>query len=243
MNSPLMNKFFIFILLLIGVLFLARISFVLLGLLMPFVIGFIIAIIANPLKKRLQSIGLPRAIAALLSILIIIAVLMAFLYLLFNVAKTGILSFEKYSDQIIETVTTNFKQSYLNIQSHYPKLLAKDYQSFVADLRDGGILSLKGLNFRTTIFSVARSLPSSLIFLIFTLMSSYYFCLDFNRIKEFFKLKLQASHFADKLAGEFRKSIKLGIGSWLKAQLVIMSISFVLSAVFFTIFRDRKSVV
>lgn len=237
MNSPLMNKFFIFILLLVGVLFLARISFILLGLLMPFVIGFIIAIIANPLKKRLQDMGVPRAIAALISILVIVAVLFIFLYLLFNLAKTGILSIEKYSDQIIETVTSNFKQSYINIQSHYPKLLTKDYQSFIEDLRDGGILSLKGLNFGTTIFSVARSLPSSIIFIIFTLMSSYYFCLDFNKIKEFIKVRLQASHLADKLAGDFRESIKLGLGSWLKAQIVIMSVSFVLSAIFFTLFK------
>ncbi len=237
MNSPLMNKLFIFILLIFGVFSLVRFSFVLLGLLMPFVIGFFIAIIANPLKKRLSKLGFPGALASLTSIILIFASLILLIYMIFNLARAGISFAGSYIDLMVEFFSTSFKDIYYNLQSHYPNLITKSFEGFLLDIQDGGLLSLKEFDFGGKIFTAARILPSSLIFLIFTLMSSYYLSSDYDKFMDYLKEKLDKYRWSQNIIVDFNKSVNIGLRSWLKAQLVIMGISLVLSIFLFILIR------
>ncbi|NLY36305.1 MAG: AI-2E family transporter [Tissierellia bacterium] len=233
MNSPLMNKLFIFILLLFGLFALLRLSLVLLGILMPFVLGFIIASIANPLKKRIEKFGIPNAPAAFLSIVLILGIIFLFFYLLFSIAKSGFVSAEKYLTLMIESFSITFKNIYTTLQTQYPKIITKEFETFMVDLQGGGLISLEKFNFGGKIFSFAKSLPSSLVFIIFTFMSSYYLSASYEEIMGFIHKRLLSYNWTKNIAGDFKESIRIGLGSWLKAQFIIMGISLVISTVFF----------
>lgn len=233
MNSPLMNKLFIFILLIFGAFAILRFSLVLLGILMPFVLGFFIAFIANPLKNKIRKLGVPNAPAAFLSIVLILAIVFLFFYLVFSIARSGFISAEKYLAMMFESFTITVKNIYATLQAQYPRLITKDFETFMLDVQGGGLLSIKEFNFGGKIFSFAKTLPSSFVFIIFTFMSSYYLCASYDEIMGFIREKLQTFNFTKDIAKDFKESIKLGLGSWLKAQLVIMSISLVIATAFF----------
>lgn len=233
MNNPIMNKFIVFILLLIGLIIVVRFSFLLIGILMPFVLGFIIATLANPLKKRIEKLNIPSRPSAFLSIVLIIAVIVLFFYLLFTLAKSGFHSIEQNLSLVIDSFSNTSRNIYSTLQKQYPRLITSDFSVFVSNLQDGGLLSLKEFNFSGKVFSFARGLPSSLIFIIFTFMSSYYFSAGYDKIMGFLRKKILYFDSSKEIINSFRISIKLGLGSWFKAQLVIMSFSFLISSIFF----------
>lgn len=235
MNNPLMNKFFIFILLLIGVVFLYRISFVILGLLMPFILGLIIAALANPLKKKLEEMGIKGALSSIFSLLVLFIVIGLFVYLLAVIARSGIATAGDYTSQMVSSFSTSLKNTYSTLKAQFPSLLPEDYNSFIEGLKGGGLLTLNGLDFSTRIFAVAKSLPSMLIFIIFTLMSSFYFSLEFETILDFLKERIMVIGWIDRTLRNFRKSAKLGLASWFKAQLYIMSATSLISISFFLV--------
>lgn len=237
MNSPLMNKLFIFILLSFGAFFLLRLSFVLMALIMPFILGFLIAAIANPVKKRIEKFGVPRSLSAFFAIVLMLGVVFLFFYLLFFIAKSGFISVEKYISLMADSFTGSVRNVYRTLQIQYPRLITKDFNTFMSDLQGGGLLSLNEFNFGGKIFSFAKSLPSTLVFIIFTLMSSYYLSTSFDEIIGFIRKRILTFDWAQNLVGDFKASIRLGLVSWLKAQLVIMSISFIISTIFFTFLK------
>lgn len=237
MNNPIMNKFLIFILLLIGAFFLLRISFVLLGLIMPFILGFLLAALANPLKKKLEQMGLPPAMASFFSLFFIFVLAGLLIYLLFALARSGVSFAGDYTSKMLGSFTQSLRNTYSTLQNQYPSLLPQDFDAFVESLKGGGILTLRQFDFSTRIFAMAKGLPSMLIFLLFTLMSSFYFSMGYEQILRFLKDKVMVFSWVEGLLQSFRSSAKLGLRSWFKAQLYIMSVTSLTSTIFFLLIK------
>ena len=237
MNNPLMNKFLIFVLLLIGIVFLFRISFVLLGLVMPFILGFLIATLANPIKKKLQDLGLHHSFASFVSLFLLFVLVGALIYLILSIAKSGIVTVGDYSSQMAKSLSGSLRNTYIIFKTRFPSLLPQDYETFMESLKGGGILTLRGFDFGDRIFAVAKGLPSMLIFVIFTLMSSFYFSLEYDSIVDSLKKRIMSISWVEKVIRNFKSSARLGILSWFKAQLYIMSVTSITSIVYFLLLR------
>lgn len=199
----------------------------LLPLLMPFVIGMIIAVIfRKPIDFIQGKMKINRAIISIF-ILILFYGLLGLMASLIGFRVFTFLSNLFYSlPELYEnTVLPAIEQVIDNVMGHFPEL--EGYlQEFLDNINDSIFSFLKDAS-STVVGTIARfaaSLPTLLINFIFTIVSSFFFTIDYYRISRFLTLQFK---------GERRDMIlKLknnGIGTlgkFIRAYSAIISITF-----------------
>lgn len=200
---------------------------------LPFIIGWLISVIIEPLVILLnKKLKIYRGIASFISV---IAFLVVGGLLISSLGGVLISELTRLSDRLPDiTVKTNELITYIDtkLEPFYINILPNTrasisdslYNLFNSLIRYIGVLGTSTMNFLTAI-------PNFMLFLLFTLLSAFFISKDKREIYKFIR-----AHIPDRLLRSekikiLRDDLLLAILGYIKAQLILMVITFILSVV------------
>lgn len=213
---------------------------------LPLVIGWILAILANPLVRLMEKrFRIVRRHGSMLIIITAIALVVLVLYLI--IARLG--------GEIVGFIYA-FPETYVRMGEEFTQI-GKNLSGVYAQLPDGlqaGLASL-GTQFdsymgtiveeigRPTVTAAgnfAKNLPSYLLGVVFVILSAYFFIADRERIMKFFRENVPEN--VQKTFLIATDSIKNAVGGYFKAQFKIMGVVFLILLVGFAVLGIRFAV-
>ena len=195
---------------------------------MPFVVGWIVSLIANPLVKLLETkMKIMRKYSSVLIIVLVLGVLVGGGYL--AVVKIGgqLIAFVEQVPDMYEQIGDNIKNFTDNMSGLYERF-PDGMKSYLITLGDsmgetiGTVVSSIGRPTVTASVNFAKNIPAFLIAMIFTILSAYFFLVEREMIIATGN-KITPKGIKEKwhlVAG----SLKGALGGYIKAQGKIMII-------------------
>lgn len=191
----------------------------------PFVIGWIIALIASPVVRFFEEKLKVRRKGA--SVIVIVAVLAAVISIVYTAASILIregISFINELPMLLEGIKAEFIQVGANLQGIYNRL-PKDMQNTLnnigIEMSDffGGMMEDAGTPTFEAVGNVARQLPDIFLGTIMCILSAYFFVADKNYMSD-----AMQRFVPDSIRYRFnliRRSFRKAVGGYFKAQLKI----------------------
>lgn len=210
----------------------------LLPLLMPFIIGLVIAVIFRRLIDYIEKkTRIKRSFVSIIILIIFYGVLVLILSIIGAKVFTFLKDvFGQLPDLYIYTIEPALEEITYNFMEQFPDL--KPYiEEFILNISDTLFAFIKNASSTviSTITGLAGKLPSLLIKLIFTIVSSFFFTIDYYKISDFVIRQFK---------GERRKMVLRlkdnGIGTiakFIRAYSAIISITFLELSIGFWILR------
>lgn len=204
----------------------------LLGFFMPFVIGWGIALIANPLVRILERrLKIVRRHSSVLIIIIVLGLIIGLLYLAISRLYVELFGFAKALPILLQDAVRDVNGAMTN--AHYlleflPDTLQGSVQQFSSNLGDyiGTFVSKAALPTVEIAGSLAKGIPNALVNTIITIFSAYIFIAEQDQIMIWFH------QYAPKFVLRYMKYLKRDarslIGGYFLAQFRIM---FVVAAI------------
>lgn len=192
---------------------------------LPFVVGWIIALIAGPLVRFCEEkIKLHRKTGSAFVIIVIIGLVVLLFYLLGAKLVQQVVGLINELPQIWESAEEDFQDIGKNFSMIYDKL-PLDAQKNISNISTqigtymGNILSEIGTPTITAAGNFAKQVPSILIGIIMTLLSSYFFVAEREQISKWFYQTMPRSI----LSGYelLKRGLVKAVGGYFKAQLKI----------------------
>lgn len=205
----------------------------LLTLFMPFFVGWIISLIANPLVKVLDKrLKIVRKTGSAIVIVLVLAVVVLILY----GAISGVAGQVKRFTADIPTMAESAKSDYSEVEDNVLAMISKlpkdirvkltDATDKISDYVMDAISSIGKEGIKGTAGSVVASIPSILIGVIVGLLASYFFIAEKENLEE-----IIYSHSSESMKKQYR-AIKVQLfdvlGGYFKAQLKIMAVVYVI---------------
>lgn len=186
---------------------------------MPFVIGWIIAMIANPLVRLLERrLKIVRRHSSMMIIIAVLAATVGLLYLIMSKLITEAISFSKDLPMLYEMASDQIS----NLFQILPSGLQTSIDQFMDHIGEYGSLLLQKFAPPTVEVAgnLAKGIPGALVYSIITILSSYFFIAERDSIIEF------ARRFMPREAGKYfmflKKDVRHLIGGYFLAQFKIM---------------------
>ncbi|WP_459129039.1 AI-2E family transporter [Guggenheimella bovis] len=220
MDNPFINKLLAIVV--GGILIFA---FVFLGLwfvnlFMPFIIGFLIASLAKPFKRALVKTKLPKTFAAVVAVILVIAIIGGLFFFLGKAVGGQIAKISSNIYGLGNKLSSVIEASYNELQKQYPSVIKDSYQTFLTKISPK--LADSVLPSGGSLFQFAKTLPGTAFYILISIISSFFISIEYDRIVEFFRRFFKKQPIVGKIARRLKKSASFGIGSWVKAQLVVM---------------------
>lgn len=236
----------VFLLTVLGIVAGVFLGFKFLRFFMPFVIGWFIALIANPLVRMLEKrLKVARKHTSMLLIIAVLAGIIGGVYLVGVKAVEETKSFMDQAPEIYGGIKEDFRDVEINL-SKLIKELPEDVQDGINDFQDRigefsgdaiGKVSEITVNYAG---DFAKNLPSILIAIIFTILSAYFFIADRDRILEFGRENTpQMIQQKWRLLSDSFKNV---FGGYFKAQFKIMAVIGVILFIGLLILRVRFAI-
>lgn len=207
----------------------------------PFVAGWIIALIAGPLVRFFEEkIKLKRKAGSAFVIIVVIGLVVLVLYLLGAKLVEEIVGLINALPELWESTEEDFAEIGNKLNVIYSKL-PKDVQDSITGITEqigsyvGDLFGKISTPTITAVGNFAKQLPSILIGIIMTLLSSYCFVAERNMINEWFQKTMPKSLLTR--YGILKRSLVKAVGGYFKAQLKIEIWMYLLLVVGFTILR------
>lgn len=192
---------------------------------MPFIIGYIISLIASPLVRFLEEkLKIKRKAV---SAFVIIAVLAGVILLVYGVGAKLIRETDDFVNELPalwQNVEAQFNAVGSNLDGLYKKLplgirerlvnIGNELESYFSVF-----ISSIGTPTFTAVGNFAKQLPDIFMAFIMTLLSSYFFVADKSYMSEFMEKYMPSSVYSH--VGLIRRSFTNAIGGYFKAQLKI----------------------
>jgi len=204
----------------------------------PFLIAFLLAsIIEPPIKLMVKFLKLPRKLAAVISMLLMFFTVGSLLTLLITKLVNEIIivagQLPGYYNELTETLISKGTDIYLWL----PKGITDNIGSVISNISkaliDLSTSLVKGA------FATAFSLPGAVVFIFATILSTYFIASDRDRIIAFIKGQLPAEWI--RRISNVKNDLFSGMFGYIRAQLIIMSITFVELFIAFSIMRIKFS--
>lgn len=193
---------------------------------MPFVIGWVIAMIANPLVRWLEKrVKIVRRHSSIAIVILVLAGIMGFSYLLISRLVHEAVSFAEDLPELYTAVLTETEALLVRFDSLFrlvPKNVQQNMQEMAGNV--GQMISALAQNFAAPTVeaagSVAKAIPSVLVYTVVTILSSYFFIAEQDKLWEFWRnyLPERVSRYLLYLRGD----VKRLIGGYFSAQFKIM---------------------
>ena len=199
---------------------------------MPFVVGWIIATIANPLvrffEKRLKIV---RKHGTAIVIVLVLAVIVLISYGIIGKIVTEAMEFVKDFPTYMESIKADYTEISENMNElidKLPKGISKQVDSFTDGLGDIGAKLVKGISAPTfgALGQAASHVPSILIGIIFGFLASYFFIADRELIYGWIG-KHVPQDTKEKGIRAFGE-VKNVVGGYFKAQFKIMFVVYII---------------
>jgi sporulation integral membrane protein YtvI len=194
--------------------------------LIPFILAFAISILIDPMVSFLtKRLKLSRSLASIVSVFLILCFLGLIIVFIISRLIAEIVNLSvtlpKYTAEFYSNLNGLIKKGtdiYLGLPAEVSKSLGSATQNLSSYL-------VKAINsFLAGIYNAAASIPNMIVFILVTILSTYFFCSDKTKVYNFF-----ASRLPNKLI-EGIQNIKgnmfQALFGYIRAQLILMSITF-----------------
>lgn len=206
---------------------------------MPFIIGAIIALIANPLVRFLERrIKIVRRAGSAFVIVLTIAVIVSISYIIIAMLVEQIVGFAGNLPDLWKSVSATIAQitkSYDIYLARMPLVLREWVAGIFASFNENttSILKSMGAPMAEAASRFAKNLPLVIIGIIMAILSSYFFVAEREYIVKM--IKKGASDSMMKRWNVVYKTMKDAVGGYFRAQFKIMGVVFFILLVGFTI--------
>lgn len=195
---------------------------------MPFVVGWFIAMLANPLVRFMERrLKMVRRHSSMLIIITAIALVVTGVYFAFSAIVRELYSFLEVLPNIYGSFLEDLEEIRENLQgvsTRVPPQLREGAASLTSSLTEslGDLIGAIGKPTVAAAGTVARNIPNALIHVIFSILSAYFFIAERDRIVQSMRERIPEWirikwHF---ITEKFRKAI----GGYFKAQFKIMGV-------------------
>jgi len=191
----------------------------------PFIVGWVIALIASPVVRFFEEkVKIKRKAGSAVVIIIVIGLVVLVLYLLGAKLVEEVIGLINALPQIWESTEADFSNIGRNmsvIYDKFPKELQRGLEDFAQQITGyvGNLLGMIGTPTITAVGNFAKQLPSVMIATIMALLSAYFFVADRSSINEWFARTMPDS--LQNRYGILRRSLTKAVGGYFKAQLKI----------------------
>ncbi len=196
---------------------------------LPFIIAYIISLIASPLTKILEKIKCPRAVSAIISILFVAALLFGVSAAVINKIVSEVYDFSLNMPQLYDSVTSGLSKIKITAIDFFNLLPdeASPYMSTVFESLQDSLTALSSgiVEFiSASTIKLAKHVPGLLISVVFSILASYFLIRD----KKVFKrqaFSLLGDNISSKLS-ELKNYLFEAVFAYIRAQGILMSITF-----------------
>jgi len=215
--------------------------FFVIRLLLPFIFAFVISLAADPLAEKLhKKFKLPRGLTAILVIILIVGIVGGFLTgIIWKIAselKSIYLQLPEIYQNAVDTLES-INESLSRVYSALPDDIRTAFDS-IGDKFQTGLSSMIKDNYKPVVTGAgnfAKSLPSIFIAIIVFILALYFMISGQIPVKESVR-KILPQKMLNGLT-VISEQIKRYLGGYVKAQLIIMSIAFIILFTGMTILR------
>lgn len=210
---------------------------------LPFVIGWILAMIANPLVHFLEShVRLVRKHSSVLIVVAVLALIIGLGYFLVSRLVIQAIGLVKDLPVLYGAVSEDLQGislRFANLFSRLPEQVQTNWQEFAGSISHAASLIVQKIASPTVEVAgnVAKGIPNALVNVIITILSSYFFIAEQDKIMEFWKKYLPESvkEYGRYLKGDMKRLI----GGYFLAQFRIMFVVAVILIVGFLVMRIK----
>lgn len=213
---------------------------------MPFVVGWIIALIANPLVRFMEKhLKIVRKHSSMVIIIGTIALIVLGGYGLIAWLAREIYGFIGILPDLYESLLGDLEITGTNLaglSEKIPPELVEKLATIINSLTEslGNVISTIGVPTVTAAGNIAKNIPNILVNVIFTILSAYFFIAERDKIiqwgREHTPEELRSKwHF---IAGRFRSAV----GGYFKAQFIIMGVVAVILLVGFFVLHIKYAI-
>lgn len=202
---------------------------------MPFVIGFLLSLIANPIVRFFEKkINIKRKYGSFITIVGVIALLVLVCYGLISALFSGLQGFVNGIPDLYLSASEELTKAATQLQAMLNRLpLKNDVDLAPAGNLLGEIVTgfLAGVDTTSVsaITDVAKSLPDILMGVITGLIATYFFITDHDKLKEM--IKEHMPFLMNDMLMRIYHEIFHVVGGYFKAQFKIMGVMYVLLAI------------
>ena len=206
---------------------------------MPFVIGWIIAMIGNPIVRYLErKLKIVRKAGSFLIVAGVLALIILGGYALISRLVTELSNFMKDAPQIMDGIQSQIEavvSALIGKNSILPEPLRGELMKIASNLEEyvDQLVSYIGQPTVQAAGNFARSIPNAFVYTIITVLSSYFFIADSDHITAAVKAMVPqpVAHYA----GIMRRNLKRAVSGYFAAQFKIMLVVAVILTVGFLI--------
>lgn len=210
---------------------------------MPFIVGWLIALMANPIVRFLERrLHIIRKHGSAILILTVISLIVCILYLLMSKLISEIIGFTAAFPEIYRGFLLDFSQIRKNLSDVYhlfPTPIRENILRLSENLTRTIPKNMKILGGETLLAAgvFAKNIPAILINIIITMMSSYFILIDKEHLSNLFQ-HIVNDAMMEKAEQYFGGTKKI-IGGYFKAQFKIMMVVNVILLIGFLILRIK----
>jgi len=207
----------------------------------PFIIAYILSIVMEPLTRFLtHKLKIKRKISALISLLLMLTIIILVLSLiiskLFYEVKSMAVNLPKYFSDLYNNITI-LAEKLMDIYEWLPATITDNIGSIISNFSNTLMRIVNSIVGGA--FATAVSLPEAFIFLLVTILATYFISSDKEKIHEYIKSQLPES-WVEKITS-IKNDMFSAIFGYLKAYLIIMIITFTEVFIGLSIIRVRYS--
>lgn len=204
---------------------------------MPFIIAFVISLIIEPaIKYLMKKTNLNRKASSIIIFLIVFSIII-------GAVTWGIVSLISESTNLLQTLNLYIDKAYTQIQDAIGKInstkisISSNVFSLVQDTSREILVKISSwlTNFLTQLINGITSIPTIAIYVVITILSLYFICTDRIYILDFMEHHMP-SRWVHKLAIHI-KEITKNLGGYLKAEVILILVSFIISVIGLYIFK------
>ena len=204
---------------------------------MPFLIAFIISLIIEPaIKALMNKTRLTRRTSSIIIFIIVFGVIVGLLV-------WGIVTLITEATELLQTLNYYFDTAYKQIQNiilnfEFDKIKIPDEIMTIVQNSTSEVFNYIAnwaKNFLTNIINIVTSVPTIAIYFVITILALYFICVD-----KIYILDQMEHHFPKKWSKKMLihiKEIASTLGAYLKAQAILILISFIISVIGLYIFK------
>lgn len=204
---------------------------------MPFLIAFIISLIIEPaIRYLMKKTNLTRRMSSIIIFIIVFSIII-------GATTWGIISLISESTNLLQTLNIYIDKAYTQIQEAIGKMsitkirVSNNIFNFVQETSAEILLKISNWLTRilTKLINVITSIPTITIYTVITILSLYFICIDRIYILDFMEHHMP-SKWIQKLAIHI-KEISKNLGGYLKAEVILILVSFIISVIGLYIFK------
>lgn len=233
MNNVIINKLSLLLFALLSIILTYLFIGKLFVLFSPFILAWILSIILQPIVKiATRYFKLPRSVVSILCVIGLITIGGAIVYVLFNTSTNLINRFVAASPNIIkelniysDTVQKQLNNYSLPIAINTSEFFYNTLAKFVNSTGNYAGSMVSGA------LTLVASLPNALVFIIVTIISTFFMTKDKEKIDTFINSHTNVHIENNKYYIFFKEKVLKVIWGYLRAQLILMSITFILASI------------